>query len=160
MTCEDVRRTLGAGWFADKLDDRCREQIAAISRVVEFPPDHLIFRQGEPGSTVYVVVEGAVSLEVKSPTGFRQTLTVGEGELLGWIPVLRAGDRIASARTLRPTRVVEIHMAQLFPLFETDARLAYDFMRATVFAVAQRLEATRLQLLDLYSSPLQSSPPM
>ncbi len=147
---EDVRKALDKGWFAEQLGDRSLDQITPVSRLVELPPDHPIFRQGELISTVYVIVEGMVSIEIDLAGVRRQVVTLGEGELLGWSPVLQQRPLTASARTLGPARVVEIDVERLLQLFHSDKRLRYEFFRAMARALAKRLEATYLQLVDIY----------
>ena len=60
----------------------------------------------------------------------------------------------ATARAIRPTRVVSINGNQLMALCEHNPRFGFEFMRRVVAALARRLNATRLQLLDVYSHEL------
>ena len=152
MTNDDVVAALSGSCFGEELSEENLEQLASVSRLVDFPADHFVFREGEPSSCVYVVVEGMVSIEIGSPAGRVRLLTLGQGELLGWSPILRHERLTASARTMSPTRAVEIEAAQLLSLFDSDKRLGYDFLRATIAAMAKRLNATLLQLVDIYGA--------
>ena len=152
MTHDNVRTVLGGSCFGDELSEESLEQLASVSRLVDFPTDHFVFREGEPASSICIIDEGMVSIEIGSPAGRVRLLTLGQGELLGWSPILRHERLTASARTMSPTRAVEIEAAQLLSLFDSDKRLGYDFLRATIAAMAKRLNATLLQLVDIYGA--------
>lgn len=135
------------------------QQLAAIARCVDVEPDTTVFREGEPAATVYLVLSGRVSLEICAPgVGCKQILTVNEGELLGWSPVLDNEQFTATARTLVPTRTIEMAGGDIRGLCEEFPRLGYEFMRCAALALGRRLSATRLQLLNLYGDDPPRAP--
>jgi CRP-like cAMP-binding protein len=135
------------------------DKLAAIARCVDFEQDATIFREGEPATTMYLVLTGRVSLEICAPgVGCKQILTVGEGELLGWSPVLDNEQFTATARALAPTRTIELAGGDVRALCEEYPRLGYEFMRCAALALGKRLSATRLQLLNLYGDEPVRSP--
>jgi CRP-like cAMP-binding protein len=83
----------------------------------------------------------------RGPTQFQ---TIGSGELLGWTPLLGPGPMTATARALTPTQLVVINAAQVLALCTHDPKFGYELLRRTARALARRLAATRLQLLDVY----------
>ncbi|MCA9270555.1 MAG: cyclic nucleotide-binding domain-containing protein, partial [Planctomycetales bacterium] len=112
------------------LGDEHLTKLAGIAEVVDFPTQATLFREGEPATDVFLVIEGRVSLDICAPSvGCRCILTVGEGELLGWSPVLEQERLTATARALAPTRAVKINGRQILTLCEHDARFGYEFMR-------------------------------
>jgi CRP-like cAMP-binding protein len=135
------------------------QQIASVARLEEYPADTLLFREGELCSRIFIVVEGSVALEMYVPDkGTRRLHAVGPGELLGWSPVLGSSPMTASARTLTPTRVVAVGASQMVVLCYHDPRFGFAFMRQTAKALAERLRASRLQLLDVYGHQLPLVP--
>jgi CRP-like cAMP-binding protein len=131
------------------------EQIAKIARLRDFKHGDVVFRQGDPAQHVYLVARGNVSLEIcAAGTGCRPILTLGPGELLGWSSVLEQTCYTARARVLEPTRVVEINVAQLLTMFNHDPQFGYELMHRTALALAKRLSATRMQLLNVYGDQL------
>lgn len=137
------------------LSDEHIEQLATIGECVEFPANALIFREGDHATDVYFVVEGDVALEICARShGCRRILTINAGELLGWSPVLEQTRLTATARTLTPTHAVKINGRQILALCEHDSRFGYEFMRRAALALAKRLSATRLQLLDVYGKEM------
>jgi CRP-like cAMP-binding protein len=117
----------------------------------------IIFSEGDPASHCYLILDGSVLLEICGPTGRTQILTVGEGELLGWSAVLGAGQLTATARATTATRAIVLGGQELSSLCEQSPEFGYQFMRCTAMALAKRLTATRLQLLDLYGAENRKS---
>jgi CRP-like cAMP-binding protein len=89
--------------------------------------------------------------------GCKRVLTIGPGELLGWSALLEQTRMTATARTLEITRVVEIDAAPLLMVCESDLEFGYEIMRRTMLALAKRLSATRMQLLDVYGAHLPAA---
>jgi CRP-like cAMP-binding protein len=134
-------------------------QIAAVAELRDVPRDGDVFREGERIAHVFVVASGRVSLLVRVPGhGPVRVHTLGEGELLGWSPLLGDGPMTAAARAAVGTRLVALHAPRLLALIEHDPRLGVELMRRVAAALAQRLEATRLQLLDVYHHELPDVP--
>jgi CRP-like cAMP-binding protein len=134
------------------------EQLAEYMRCEEFPPNTVIFREGDPPSLVYLIDRGTVALEISVPGGGSKRIhTVTAGELLGWTPLLDQAKMTATARTLSPTRACGIDARQVLALCEKNPRLGFELMRRTALALMKRLTATRLQLLDVYRHELPSA---
>lgn len=60
--------------------------------------------------------------------------------------------RTAAARTIQPTRALALDAVPLRALCDADSQLGYVLTRRILEVVADRLKATRLQLLDIYGS--------
>ena len=137
--------------FLRGLPDENVQELAELAALVEFPAQATIFRNGEPASCCYLIVDGCVLLEICGPAvGCAQVLTIGNGELLGWSPVLGQAQLTATARTLESTRAIALQGNEVVNYCEQNPGFGYEFMRCTALALAKRLTATRLQLLDLY----------
>lgn len=137
--------------FLDGIGADHLENLASVAELVEYEEGKQIFREGEPAEQVYFVTSGSVSLEVCAPgVGCRRILTVDQGQMLGWSPVLQQARLTATARTLAPTQAIRISAGQILTLCEHNSRFGFEFMRRVALALAQRLRAARLQLLDVY----------
>ena len=55
------------------------------------------------------------------------------------------------ARTLEPVRALSFDGGRLRQACEQDAAFGYALMRQLLTVVSERLQATRLQLLDVYA---------
>ncbi len=159
MTTIKVLEALREVEFLQGIADEYLQELAAVAKLQEFPAGKVIFRTGEPATHIYLIISGNVSLEICSPgLGCKRILTAGEGDLVGWSPVLEQIQLTATARTISDTHTVAISGGQVITLCEHDPRFGYVFMRRAALALAKRLNATRMQLLDLYGSEMPSIP--
>jgi CRP-like cAMP-binding protein len=144
--------------FLEGASEAEQKQIASVATLEAYQPGVLLFREGEPLSRVFVVIEGSVALEVRFPgKGSRRIHTVGAGELLGWSPILDQMPMTATARAITPTKLVSMDAAQILALCHHDTAFGFRFMTRVAQALAKRLNATRLQLLDVYRHELPVS---
>lgn len=134
-------------------------QLAPVTRIEHQPAGTVLFREGDHLSHVFIVTTGTVALEINGrdhrPRRFQ---TVGPGELLGWSPLLGSGPMTAAARALADVQVVAIDAKAVLDLCDEDPKFGFQFMRRTAAAIAARLSATRLQLLDVYKHELPATP--
>jgi CRP/FNR family cyclic AMP-dependent transcriptional regulator len=127
------------------------QKMAEIAHEVQFGRDHSIFREGDECGLFYLILEGKVALEVSAPGRIMRISTLGPGDELGWSSLLMKESKHFNARTLEPVRALAFDAARLRQTCEQDHGFGYLLMQQLVRVVAQRLHATRLQLLDLYA---------
>jgi CRP/FNR family transcriptional regulator, cyclic AMP receptor protein len=123
-----------------------------VNRVFE-SGEHL-FREGEQANTFYVIRHGRVALEVHAPArGALMIETLGDGALVGWSWLFPPYRFSFDARALAATHTVAFDGACLRGKCEQDSRLGYELMQRFAAVMLDRLQATRLQLLDVYGRP-------
>jgi CRP-like cAMP-binding protein len=143
---------MGLAFLAPATDDEAR-QLAAVARADDYPAGAVVFREGDRFGHFWVVVTGNVAIEIYGPDRRpRRIQTVGPGELLGWSPVLGSGAMTATARALTDVRVVALDAPGVRAVCDADPRFGYLFMKRVAGAIAARLSATRLQLLDVFGT--------
>jgi CRP-like cAMP-binding protein len=146
-------------FLAPATDDELR-RLAPTARAEQHVAGTVLFREGDHLPHVFVVTAGTVALEINGTDHRpRRFQTVGPGELLGWSPLLGPGPMTASARALTDVRVIALDAKAVLSLCEQDPKFGVQFMRRTAAAIAARLSATRLQLLDVYKHELPTPPP-
>jgi CRP-like cAMP-binding protein len=156
---DDLVDTLREIRFLHDMGPMHLEQIASIARVRDYNHGDVVFRQGDPAQHLFLVVHGTVSLEIcAAGIGCKQILTLGAGEVLGWSSALEQLCYTARARAIDVTRLVEINDAQFLTICERDPQFGYEMMRRIALALAKRLSATRMQLLDVYGASLPIVP--
>jgi CRP-like cAMP-binding protein len=155
MTEPTLLETLRQIRFLEGVTAEQLHQVASVAHLEEYHPGALIFREGERLARIFLVADGSVSLEICAPgQGCRRIQTIGPGELLGWSPVLSQGPMTATARAIVPARLAVLDAAQVVALCQHDPAFCLTFLWRTAEALASRLNATRLQLLDVYRSEL------
>ena len=84
-----------------------RDDLAAIGEraiEVDFPADHVIARQGEIGTGLFVVIDGAVRV-VRDGT---ELARLGAGDFFGEMSVIDGLPRVAQVVTTAPTRCLAL----------------------------------------------------
>jgi CRP/FNR family transcriptional regulator, cyclic AMP receptor protein len=110
-----------------------------------------LFEEGQPADRFFLIRHGAVALEVHAPgSGSRVIETLGEGEVVGWSWLFKPYRWQFDARAIEPTRLVAFDAACLRGKCDADHELGYQLMQRFASAMLERLQAARLQLLDVY----------
>lgn len=137
--------------FFQDLPDKHLEFITGCAKNVQFPQHHSIFHEGDPANEFYFIREGLVAVELLIPhRGATTVQTVSEGEILGWSWVSPPYRWHFDARTLERTRALVFDAKCLRTKCEEDHDLGYEMLKRFVSVISERLDATRLQLLDIY----------
>lgn len=128
------------------------ERLAALARQVHFEAGQVIFHEGDAYSVFYLIGEGMVALELEMPGSVLRVQTLFAGDELDWSAVLPQSGKHFQARALTPVTALAFEGPQLLAGFEEDAAFGLAFMLRLMGVVSERLRATRVQLLDLYSA--------
>ena len=97
------------------LSKRDLDQVARIAEEVQSPPGEVLMRQGEPGRTFILVVDGSVRIERNGEVIAHR----GTGEFLGELALLDGKGRSASVITEEPATLLVIHWGRFWPLLES-----------------------------------------
>jgi CRP/FNR family cyclic AMP-dependent transcriptional regulator len=127
------------------------ELLAGCAENVGFPGGAQIFREGEPANTFYVLRRGHVALAMAEP-GHGQVVieTLGAGDVLGWSWLVPPYRWHFDAEAIEPTAAIMFDAACMRGKFSSDNGLGYQLMSRFLPIIVDRLQATRLRLLDLY----------
>lgn len=150
MSDKTILELLRGVSFLHDIADEHLERLAAISRKVEFPARKEVFHEHDSAEDVFLITRGRVSLVICAPkVGCRQLMEVGAGELISWSPLVARARLSDSAQTLVPTTVIAINGKAALELCAADPVFGFEFMRRAAQVLAERLAATRLQLLEM-----------
>jgi CRP-like cAMP-binding protein len=135
-----------AGLGADELS-----LIAGCAQNVRFATGERLFREGDAADSFYVVRQGSVALETFAPArGPLVIETIEAGEVLGWSWLFPPYRWHFDARALSTVRATALDGACLRQKCERDPALGYRLMGRFAQILIDRLQSTRLRLLDLY----------
>jgi CRP-like cAMP-binding protein len=127
------------------------ELLAGCARNVHFDAGEQIFREGEPADAFWVIRHGRVALEAHVPARGPLTIeTLEPGEVLGWSWLFPPYRWHFDARALSGVRATAFDGACLRGKCSDDPALGYDLMQRFARVMMERLQATRLRLLDVY----------
>ncbi|MDP1900302.1 MAG: Crp/Fnr family transcriptional regulator [Rubrivivax sp.] len=137
--------------FVDSFLPEHIEKLRTIAREVTFDKDQLIFREGEDSHDFYLIGSGRVALEMQEPDYVLRVQTLSAGDELGWSSILVGRGKYFQARVLEPVEALAFDGAQLFDACREDRAFGFALMYRMLGVVSERLQATRLQLHDMYS---------
>jgi CRP/FNR family cyclic AMP-dependent transcriptional regulator len=141
--------------FLHALDNDHLLQIADVTRMRDAGLGEVLFREGDVPQDVFLVVSGSVALDIATVGGAsRRIMAVGPGEILGWSALLEQTQMTATATTMCHSKVAQINTGELLTICKHNPRFGYELLRRTSLALAARLIATRLQLLDTFGSQM------
>ena len=127
------------------------ELIAGCARNRVFAADDHLLHESEPADDFYVIRRGDVALETYAPQHGALTIeTLHDGDLVGWSWLVPPYRTMFDARALAETHTISFDGSCLRGKCETDHDLGYELMRRFTAVIVERLQSTRLRLLDVY----------
>ena len=127
------------------------ELIAGCAKNVRFEEGQVLFREGDPADAFYVIRHGTVAIEAYAPPRGAMTIeTIGAGEVIGWSWLFPPHRWNFDARSLSQVRATAFDGACLRGKCEEEPAFGYDLMKRFAQVMTERLQWTRLRLLDIY----------
>ena len=151
MEKEDLSVLLRQHPFLAGLTEEYMKTIVGCAANARFAEgDHLI-REGELANQFFLIRKGRVALEVDVPgKGGHRIQTSGPGEILGWSWLISPFRWHFSGIAVADTLAIALDGECLRTKCERDPNFGYEMLKRLAQVMEQRLEATRLQLLDMY----------
>jgi CRP/FNR family transcriptional regulator, cyclic AMP receptor protein len=111
-------------------DERAVLAQAMVDRQVK-PGEVLLFRAGEPGDSMFIVVEGGIELSVKDKAGQKIVLhTPTAGEFFGELSLLDGGSRTATATAAEASSLYVLDREDMLQLFKKRPEAGLDMLGA------------------------------
>ncbi len=137
--------------FFEGLKGGLPQRLQALATERSYAFGDMLVREGDVADRFVLVYEGKVALEIVLPDRPRVTIqTLGGGEVLGWSWLLPPPQWWLDARAVKRTRTLEIPAPELRAALDARPEDGYEFLLRLLPVVAQRLDHTRLQLMDLH----------
>jgi CRP-like cAMP-binding protein len=138
----------GVGLFEGLPEDEL-EGLAAASAHRRLSDGEILFEQGTPARTLYVVVRGGLILRAED--GGRSVIveTLRPGDLVGWSAMREGAVTLSTARAVGTTEIVAIPADDIVALAAGGSRQSELLVRHIVGLAAHHLEASWKQLLQV-----------
>jgi CRP-like cAMP-binding protein len=149
---ENLERIIAEHSFFAGLDHEFMKLLVGCASNVHFKASTYILKEGSQADTFYLIRSGKVAVEVVAPQRepiIVQTLEVGE--VLGWSWLLPPFQWKFHARAVSDVRALALDGKCLRTKCEENHDLGYEVLKRFAQIMVHRLEATRLQLLDVYA---------
>lgn len=142
-----------AGMSARHLD-----RLAAVAGHDHFTAGGRIFEEGRPADRFWLIRSGRVALDLHVPgRGGLIVESLEPGTVLGWSWLFPPYEWRFGAAAVEAVRAVVFDAAAVRALCAGDPSLGYELTRRFAAIMLDRLQNTRMRLLDLYGTPSEGA---
>jgi CRP/FNR family cyclic AMP-dependent transcriptional regulator len=128
------------------LDAESAAMLEAMLTTRTVPRGHVVFREGDEGDRLFVVLEGKVKILRAAADGRENLLAVlGAGEMFGELSLFDPGPRTATVTTVTEATLASLDHDDLRPLINERPGVSVQLLQA----LAQRLRRTNEAMADL-----------
>lgn len=139
--------------FLKGLEPRHLKILVGCASNVRFNAGQFLFHEGKEANEFYMIRGGKVAVQIQgAERGPITVQTIGEGDVLGWSWLIPPYRWRFDAKALELTRAIALDGKCLRTKSEEDHDLGYELLKRFAGIIVERLEAARLQLLDVYKS--------
>ncbi len=143
---------LNATWFGANLPPETQVRLAGLARRYQAAAGTTLLAEGQLANELGIVLSGRVSLRTLVPEeGWITILTVEPGDIFGQSAVVSPYRSTSTVVALQPVDVLALDGPGLRAALAADHDLAAALYPRLLQALARRLNATRLQMLDLFA---------
>lgn len=140
--------------FLEGIDRAALHRLAEVARPVEFRSGARVFAEGGRAESFWLLIDGRIAVDTHVPgRGAVVVETLGAGAVLGWSWLFPPHEWHFGATAVAATAAVEFDGQEVRRLCDSDPALGYELVRRFMRVVVDRLQSTRIRLLDLYRSP-------
>lgn len=150
---ETLERILAEHDFFQGLKQETLHLLVSCASNVRFNVGEYLFHEGAEARQFYLLREGYVSLEDAVPNQEPMTIqSLGPGQVLGWSWLVPPHRWRFDARVTSPVRAFALDGECLRGKCEADHDLGYEMMKRFTPLIAERLQATRRHLMEVYTA--------
>jgi CRP-like cAMP-binding protein len=128
------------------LDDAAASTLRESMTQVKVSKGHTLFKEGDAGDRLFVVVEGKLKLGTSSGDGRENLLSIlGPGDMFGELSLFDPGPRTATATAVTDSRVLALANDQVIGWVTAHPQVSLQLLKR----LARRLRRTNEVLADL-----------
>jgi CRP/FNR family transcriptional regulator, cyclic AMP receptor protein len=144
------------------FSDLGRRELNFIETLVHsrhYAPAETVFEEGDPGTGMYAIRSGRISIFIRQPDGQREQLALlGPGDFFGESTLLAPARRTASARTLENTELVGLFRADLLEANEKHPAVTNTILIGLARTLSERLQAAEIEIRQLRTATTPTAP--
>jgi len=151
---ESLKKILAESAFLKELEPHHLELITGCASNVRFESGQYLFHEGEEAEKFFLVRHGRLAIEIFTPDrGPIPIQTIEAGDVLGWSWLVPPYQWRFDAKATELVLAIALDGVCLRTKCEEDHDLGYQLLKRFTDIMNQRLEATRVHLLDVYGTP-------
>lgn len=122
------------------------EKLLSQMVIVKLTPNQVLFREGDVGTSMYIVMNGKIKIYHTSPKGDEKTITIfKKGDSFGELALIDGEPRSASAKALTFSELIKLDAFSFHELLQEN----YNMVKAILIELAKRIRKTNAQVQDL-----------
>jgi CRP-like cAMP-binding protein len=119
-----------------RLDDAAHAAFGRYGKVRDVPAGIVVLQEGEPSISFFLVLDGELSVSIRGA----EIAHIGKNHSLGEAGMLLDLPRAATAKTLVPSRLLEISRADVQAMLEAEPVWAARLYRVIAESLAEYLK--------------------
>src|SRR5256886_14799543 len=128
------------------VDAEAAESLVKDLETVDIRKGDVLFNEGEPGDSLYIILSGKIKLGRRAADGRQNLVAVlGQSDMVGEWSLFDPGPRTATATAVTDVRLARLRKQALRPWLTNRPEISEQLLRV----LARRLRRTNDQLADL-----------
>ena len=130
IEAQEIKRLLAKHFMLEQLSEADLDGLLVFARRAHYAAGETIFRQGDPGQAMMVVVAGRVKIIVRGSDGRELMLAIlGPGDILGEMALLEGRSRSADAVVLDDCDVLVVQRRDFLPFLERHPEITIRMLQ-------------------------------
>ncbi len=146
----DIRAILAKSELFTGLSDKSLERVAGHLSEIRFPANEVICREGSVGHTMYIIIDGLVSVSSDMGWGQRELDRKGPGEVFGEMALISNDVRSATVRSITETVCLQLDSKSFDALLDKDTLLAQRIAKIMTKRFSSLVHRTSGELVEAY----------
>lgn len=145
--------TLANHSFLEGMAPHHAQALKSLAKPVTIRAGQNLYHQGEEACCVYLILNGTVAMQAYAAGRGGATIdTAGPGDYVGWSWLIEPYKAHFDAVAQTDVEAIALDAYELRQMCEQDHQLGYQVVKRILRLMEQRLQGTRLQLLDMYGT--------
>jgi len=125
-------------------------RLYSLMKTEEYQEGNTLFREGDTGEIMYIVLSGCVSISVGTQDGgVLELAEISEGSFFGEMSIFDSVNRSATCTPKSDTTVLSLRAGDFYEFIKTKPEAGISIMQGMLKTTVQRLTATGAFLSDM-----------
>ena len=152
MSKDDLIKYLQSHTIFSDLQPAHIQVLADYAEEKQFAAGELLFNQEEPAEHFYVLIDGAIEVEVPAIAGPNLVVqSLGADDVLGWSWLIPPYRWTFEAKATSDSKVIVFDGKSLLQYCEKNHHFGYSLMKHFAGLMSERLHAARLKMMDSWA---------
>ncbi len=135
--------------FTRGLSEPHIASLASLAAEVAFEDNEVILADGQRSNAFYLVTQGSVAVELRTPRYVVCVEAVASEGAFGWSALLDHQDTTFQVRAREHTTALRLDGPRLRALCRQDPALGVEILHRTLYLVAGRVRATEIRFAEM-----------